>query len=144
MRFAIGAAIEQRVEGEAQIAHAMDCLILTGRLPQSADDPERVAEPQLPVAAHVLQMQACNAMAGEMFAQVAVAHARAADAVREHHQRHHGIASHLRGPVQPHRHGPIARGIDPIEVADHRLDGCRRCRQRLIARCRQRYQRCET
>ena len=79
---------EHLVERKAQIARAFDGFAFLRCVLQSADEAERVAEPEVAVAAHVLQVQAGDAVARPMLAEVAVAAARAADAVREDDERH--------------------------------------------------------
>ena len=108
------AARQQLVERKAQVEHAIDGFALLRGVVQPSDQGERIADPDVAVAADMLHVQAGDAVGGEVAAEVAVAAARAADAVREHHQRNACARLDGRRQVQAHRHGATAQRVDPF------------------------------
>ena len=87
--------------------------LVTRRMLETRQQSQPVALPQAAVAAHVLQVQAGDAMAGPVTPQVTVTIARTANAVGEHDQRHLP-ARHRRRQEQPHRHATRACVIVPF------------------------------
>ena len=123
------ARAEQLVEREAQVHGPVDGLALLRRVLEAADERQRVAEPELAVAADMLQMQAGQAVRCPVLAEVAVATARAADAMRKHHQRHARLPRLAVRPVQAHGHGTAARGVEPVELDDLEWGGLLRAQR---------------
>ena len=110
-------AAQHLVERKGQVLHARDGLGLAGRLAQAGEQFQRVAPaPQPAVAADVLQVQAGAAVRRPVAAQVAVAAPRAAQTVREHHQRHRRRRPGGQRQVQQRGHRAFAPGVLPVEL----------------------------
>ena len=109
-------ALQQLVEREADVAHPVQGLAFGRSSLQASDQAKGIAEPELPVAADMLDMEAGHTLRRPISTQIAVALARTADAMRKNDQRQLRTRCDLCRPVQPHRHRTLAAGIDPIEV----------------------------
>jgi hypothetical protein len=95
---------QHAVEREAHVSCAIHRFsFLRGSL-QAPYDAERLARPQVAIAADMLHVQARVAVRRPVAAEIAVSVARAANAVRENHQRHRAPCCGLLGPVQARRH----------------------------------------
>jgi hypothetical protein len=110
-------ATQHVAQRETQVVHPGDGFgILRGALQPPHQRQRAACAPQAAVAAHMLQVQTGVALGSEVAAQVAVAAARTANAVREHHQRHGPGCRCLCWQVQAHGHGALPRGVRPVQI----------------------------
>jgi hypothetical protein len=107
---------EHRVKGEAEVANAVDCLSLIRCGLQPGDHIQWVAAPQAAVAAGMLDVQAGIAARCPVRAQIGIAFARAAHAMREGDQGHRLVPRGCGRQVKFGHYFALPVTVDPLKI----------------------------